>query len=493
MGNYILAIDQGTTGSTVLVFDKDAHVIGRGYQEFEQIFPKPGWVEHNPNQIWTSISDATTEAISKANIEVKEIAAIGITNQRETTTLWNRETSEPIYNSIVWQCRRTADLCDTLRNDGHAEIFQKKTGLILDAYFSGTKIKWILDNVENARQLATDSKLAFGTIDSYLVWRLSGNKTHITDFSNASRTLLMDLKTCDWDDALLELLTVPKNILPQIKSSSEVYAVTQGLDFLPDGIPISGIAGDQQAALFGQMCLTPGTAKCTYGTGAFALFNSGTTVPKSNNGLLATAAWQRANQTFYALEGSTFIAGAAVQWLRDGLGIINNASEIEALASSVDSSDGVVFVPALTGLAAPHWNPSARGAITGITRGTTGAHLARAALEGIAFQIYDVLTSMDKDLPNTSLNELKVDGGAAKNNLLMQFQADLLNVRIVRPKVLDTTASGAAFLAGLAIGFWEDIEQLKQAWQVDRIFEPKMPETERQAHLEKWQAAVQKL
>jgi glycerol kinase len=489
MPQYILSIDQGTTGTTVLVLDESLGVLAKVNQEFPQIYPRPGWVEHNPEAIWDSTQATIEGAVNKAGIDLSSVAGIGITNQRETTVVWRRRDGRPIHNAIVWQCRRTAEFCTELKERGLEELFRSKTGLVLDPYFSGTKIRWILDQVDGARAEAEAGALAFGTIDSFLVNRLSGGRTHVTDVSNASRTLLMDLASLSWDDELLGHMGVPAAMLPTICSSSEVYGTTLGLDVLPDGIPISGIAGDQQAALFGQVCFDTGEAKCTFGTGAFLLMNTGSTPVASERGLLTTVAWKIGDEVDYALEGSAFIAGAAVQWLRDGLGIIEKASDIEALAASVPDSGGVTFVPALTGLGAPHWRPDARGLLCGLDRGVTRAHIARATLEGIALQNADILKAMEAD-SGVSLASLKVDGGAAANNLLMQFQADILGVPIVRPKMLETTALGAGLLAGLAIGVWASRGEARSAWHHDRRFEPSMAAAEREAHLSRWTAAI---
>ncbi len=491
MSRNVLAIDQGTTGTTVLVLDERLNVLSKVNREFPQIYPRPGWVEHDPEAIWDSTQATIDGALAKAGVAPTSIAGIGITNQRETTTVWRRRDDRPVHNSIVWQCRRTADFCASLKEQGLEDLFRKKTGLVLDPYFSGTKVRWILDHVDGARDAADQGDLAFGTIDTFLVWRLSGGEAHVTDVSNASRTLGMDLQTLDWDDELLGHLGVPRSVLPEIRSCSEVYATTKGLDVLPDGVPIAGMAGDQQAALFGQVCFGDGEAKCTYGTGAFLLMNTGGTPVPSERGLLTTVAWQVGDETDYALEGSAFIAGAAVQWLRDGLGIISNAAEIEALALTVQDNGGVTFVPALTGLGAPHWRPDARGVICGLDRGVTRGHLARAALEGIALQNADILKAMQAD-SGVELATLKVDGGAAANNLLMQFQADILDVPIVRPQMLETTALGAGLLAGLATGVWSDKADAAEAWRADRRFDPAMDEATREAHLARWAAAVER-
>ncbi len=489
--SLILSIDQGTTGSTVLVFDERLQLRARGYREFAQHYPKPGWVEHDPEEIWTSVRGALTDALhaSGAAVDATKIVAVGITNQRETTILWERATGRPIGNAIVWQDRRTAEMCQKLKAAGHEDMVRKATGLVLDPYFSGTKIAWLLDHTPGLRARAERGEICFGTVDSYLVWRLSGGAVHVTDVSNASRTLLFDLHSLSWSQALLDLFKVPRAMLPDVRASSEIYSQTKNVAGLPDGIPISGMAGDQQAALFGQACFEVGEAKCTYGTGAFLLLNTGEKPVPSQNGLVTTVAWKLGDQVSYALEGSTFIAGAMVQWLRDGLGIIQSASEIESLARSVPDAGGVVVVPALAGLGAPHWRPDARGLITGLTRGTTKAHLARAVLEGVALQIADLATAMQKDAGLT-LRTLKVDGGAAANNLLMQFQADILGVTIVRPKLLETTALGAALLAGLAVQVWKSPEDARRAWAEDRRFEPQLARAEVDAHLERWKHAV---
>ncbi|MBI2336395.1 MAG: glycerol kinase GlpK [Deltaproteobacteria bacterium] len=491
MKDLILAIDQGTTGTTVLLIDKDLNLVGKKNNEFPQHFPQEGWVEHNLEEIWACTTRTIQDVLTQTGVDAGRIAGIGITNQRETTGIWERSTGKPIHNAIVWQCRRTADICNKLKKAGHEAKFKKKTGLVLDAYFSGTKIKWLLDNVPHAKARAKTGELAFGTIDTFLIYKLTGHQTHVTDVSNASRTLLMNLATLAWDAELMKILGVPAALLPEIRSSSEVYGHTQGVPGLPDGVPIAGIAGDQQAALFGQACFEVGSAKCTYGTGSFILLNTGTKIVPSKNKLLTTVAWKIGNKVNYALEGSAFIAGAAVQWLRDGLKMINSASEIEALAASVPDSGGVTVVPAFVGLGAPHWRPEARGTITGITRATTRAHVARATLEGIAFFQYDILQAMTKDL-GKKLKNLKVDGGAVANNLLMQFQADILGVKLFRPQMIETTGLGAAFLAGLAVGLWKDQSEITQSWKVDRIFDPKMNKREANQHVTRWQAAVKR-
>ena len=489
----ILAIDQGTTSSRAIVFDQHMRIAGVGQQEFTQHFPKSGWVEHDAEEIWQSVLSTCRAALDKAGVKASEIAAIGITNQRETVVVWERATGRPIHNAIVWQCRRTTAVCEKLKAEGHEPTIRERTGLVIDPYFSGTKVAWILDHVDGARARAARGELAFGTIDAYLVWRLTGGQVHVTDVSNASRTQLMDLRSCQWDDELLSLLRVPREVLPEIRGNAEVYGETKGMALLPDGIPIAGMAGDQQSALFGQACFDVGEAKCTYGTGAFLLMNIGTDVRLSEHGLLTTAAWRIGDEpTVYAFEGSAFIAGAAVQWLRDGLGFFASAAEVEEMAASVDSTDGVVLVPAFTGLGAPHWNPEARGVIWGITRGTTRAHIARAALEGVAFQNRDILEAMENDL-GERLRVLRVDGGAAANNLLMQFQADLLDVPISRPTLLETTALGAALLGGLGAGLFSDLQAVRDAWKEQRRFEPSMSDDARAEHLARWQAGLSRV
>jgi len=488
---HVIAIDQGTTGSTVLVLDEQLAVRGRGYKEFRQIYPQPGWVEHDANDIWSSVQAALAQAL--AGIEPSSIAAIGITNQRETSVIWDRKTGAPVHHAIVWQDRRTADRCAQLKADGKEARVRELTGLTLDPYFSGTKVRWMVDHVAGVAADARAGKLAFGTIDSYLLWRLSAGAAHATDLTNASRTLLFDLHTLAWSDELLELVGVPRQLLPAVVPSSGVCGTTKGVPGLPDGIPIAGLAGDQQSALFGQACFAPGDAKCTYGTGAFILMNTGDKPVASKSGLLTTVAWQLggSKELRYALEGSAFIAGAAVQWLRDGLGLITSASEIEALARSVPDSGGVIVVPAFAGLGAPHWRPDARAAITGITRGTTKAHLARATLEGIALQNVDILRAMERD-SGKKLGTLKVDGGAAANDLLMQFQSDVLGVEIARPELVESTALGAAFLAGLGTGVWKDTAQIQRTWREQRRFKPAADRAWVAPHLARWDAAVAK-
>lgn len=487
---YILALDQGTTSSRAIVFDHAGQICSVAQREFTQYFPKPGWVEHNPNEIWASQASVISEAISNININGLDIAGIGITNQRETTIVWDVDTEEPIYNAIVWQDRRTAEYCDVLKGQGLVDQIRNKTGLIIDAYFSGTKIKWILDNVPGARERAAQGKLRFGNVDSWLVWRLTRGEVHVTDVTNASRTMLFNIHDLKWDEDLLKLLDIPVSMMPEVKSSSEVYGHTKTTIFAHE-VPISGIAGDQQAALFGQMCIEPGAIKNTYGTGCFVMLNTGNKPVVSKNNLLTTIAWKIGKETTYALEGSIYVGGSVVQWLRDGLGIIKSSSEIEELASTVQDSAGVYFVPALTGLAAPYWDQYARGTIVGITRGTTAAHIARAALDGIAFQTHDIALAMAKDM-EAPLKELKVDGGASRNNLLMQYQANLLGINVVRPKITETTALGAAYLAGLAVGFWKDIDEVKTQWQVERVFEPTHDSEEIQQAKKGWEDAIKR-
>jgi glycerol kinase len=488
MPQCILAFDQGTTSSRAIVFAHDGSIKAVAQKEFTQIFPQPGWVEHDANEIWSTQLGVAAEALSQAGLSVKDIAAIGITNQRETTIVWDKKTGNPIYNAIVWQDRRTASFCDELKEKNHAAFIQQKTGLIIDAYFSATKLKWILDNVKGARDKAAKDELCFGTIDSWLLWKLTNGKVHATDVSNASRTMLYNIHDLKWDEELLQLFDIPKNILPEVRSSSELYGHTQNI-LTAQNIPISGIAGDQQAALFGQMCTQPGMVKNTYGTGCFMLMNTGNKPVTSKNNLLTTIAWQINGETKYALEGSVFIAGAVVQWLRDGLKIIRSSNEIESLSNSVKDSDGVYLVPAFAGLGAPYWNQHARGTMVGITRGTTAAHFARAALESIAYQTMDVVNAMQFDAGIT-LKELRVDGGATANNLLMQFQSDILNTKVIRPKVTETTALGAAYLAGLAVGYWNDMEEIQQQWQTDKIFESQIDDEKRKKLSREWQRAV---
>lgn len=470
MEKYILALDQGTTSSRAIVFNKSGNIVALAQKEFTQYYPQPGWVEHNAKEIWSSQATVLGEAILKAGINATDIAAIGITNQRETTIIWDRETGLPVYNAIVWQDRRTAGICDSLKEAGKEKLIQEKTGLLIDAYFSATKIKWILDNVEGARERAEKGLLAFGTVDSWLLWNFTAGAVHVTDITNASRTMLFNIHTRQWDDELLALLDIPASILPQVKSSSEVYGETSG-QLLAAKIPIAGIAGDQQAALFGQMCTQPGMVKNTYGTGCFMLMNIGEKPIISNNKLLTTIAWQIGDNIQYALEGSIFIGGAVVQWLRDGLGIISSSSVIEEKALKVTDNGGVYMVPAFAGLGAPHWNQHARGMIVGLTRGTTDEHIARAALESIALQTMEVLRAMEADA-GTTIKQLRVDGGATANNLLLQIQADVLDTEVIRPKITETTAIGSAYLAGLAIGFWKNVDEIQEQWIADRKFQP---------------------
>ena len=487
---YILALDQGTTSSRAIIFDHSGEIKAVSQKPFEQIFPKPGWVEHDPNEIWYTQASVAAEAVAKVGLTGADIAAIGITNQRETTIVWDRETGLPIYNAIVWQDRRTAKYCDELKEQGHAKMIQEKTGLVLDAYFSATKVKWILDNIDGARSRAEKGKLCFGTVDSWLIWKFTQGKQHLTDVTNASRTLLFNINTMQWDKELLELFTIPESMLPQVKSCSEVYCETATTLFATH-IPIAGIAGDQQAALFGQLCLHEGMAKNTYGTGCFMMMNTGNTPVKSKNNLLTTVAWQIDGKTTYALEGSVFVGGAAIQWLRDGAKLITHASETEAMATSVEDNGGVYFVPALTGLGAPYWDQYARGTMVGITRGTSREHIVRAALEAIAYQVYDVLEAMEHDSERES-NELRVDGGAVSNNFLMQFQSDIFRGKVIRPKVLETTALGAAYLAGLAVGFWKNTDELQKQWSIDKVFEPKMDKHRANKQLKQWHKAVER-
>ena len=487
---YILALDQGTTSSRAIVFDHNGQICSVAQKEFTQYFPKPGWVEHDANEIWSSEASVIAEAITQIDINGLDIAAIGITNQRETTIVWDIDTEEPIYHAIVWQDRRTAEYCDKLKAQGLVDKVREKTGLIIDAYFSGTKIKWILDNVPGARKRAEMGKLRFGNVDSWLIWRLTRGTAHVTDVTNASRTMLFNINTLQWDDDLLKLLDIPRSMMPEVKSCSEVMAHTKTTIFAHE-VPIAGVAGDQQAALFGQMCTEPGSIKNTYGTGCFVMLNVGEKPVLSKNNLLTTVAWKIGDKVNYALEGSIYVGGSVVQWIRDGLGFIKSSSEIEELASTVPDSGGVYFVPALTGLAAPYWDPYARGLICGITRGTTRAHIARAALDGIAFQTYDIAKAMAKDM-NAPLTELKVDGGASRNNLLMQFQANLLGINVVRPKITETTALGAAYLAGLAVGFWKNVDELRKQWQVERTFEPVKDSPEIEEAKKGWADAIQR-
>jgi glycerol kinase len=487
---HVLALDQGTTSSRAIVFDHGGKVRAVAQREFAQIFPRPGWVEHDPREIWASQIAVATEALGRAGIRPQDLAAVGITNQRETTVVWDRETGDPVCNAIVWQDRRTAEFCDRLETEGHAALVRERTGLVIDAYFSASKLAWILEHVPGARERAEAGRLAFGTVDSWLVWKLTGGATHITDVTNASRTMLFNIHTLQWDDELLRLFGVPASLLPEVRASSEVYgrvSTTLGLEH----VAVAGIAGDQQAALFGQMCTTPGLAKNTYGTGCFLLQNTGTTPVASANRLVTTVAWQVNGRTEYALEGSVFIGGAVVQWLRDGLGLITRSQDVEALAASVDDNGGVYLVPAFAGLGAPHWDAYARGTIVGLTRGTTAGHVARAALESIAYQVSDLLAAVQAD-SGIALGELRVDGGASVNDALMQFQADLLGVPVVRPAVTETTALGAAYLAGLAVGFWSSVDEIAGQWEAERRFEPRMARGEADRLRARWHAALER-
>jgi glycerol kinase len=486
---YILSIDQGTTGTHVTILDDRLEIAGKAYQEFPQYFPKPGWVEHDLSEIWDTVETCIQKGLRAAGLKGKAISAIGITNQRETTGLWSRFSGKPVHRAIVWQDRRTAPLCAELKARGEEPAVKERTGLVLDPYFSGTKLRWLLQNVPRAQALNAKGDLAFGTIDTWLVYKLTGGVAHVTDVSNASRTLLLNLRTLEWDEEMLELLGVPRAVLPKVAGSAEVYGTTRGMRSLPDGIPVSGMAGDQQAALFGQACFDEGDAKCTYGTGAFLLMNTGAAPVASRSGLLTTVAWRLGSTTTYALEGSAFIAGAAVQWLRDGLKVIKKSADVERLAASVKDSGGVVFVPALSGLGAPHWRPEARGLFTGMDRSTTVAHLARAVLDGVALQIYELAEAMAKDSGHP-LSSFKVDGGASANDLLMQFEADILDLPIVRPRNLETTGLGAAFLGGLGAGVFQGTEELRRSWKANRAFKPRMKPEQRSEYLERWRQAV---
>ena len=488
---YILAVDQGTTGTHVLVVDDRLEVVGESYREFTQHFPRPGWVEHDLGEIWKTVERGCRKAMEDADIRPRDVAAIGITNQRETTALWNRDTGQPVGRAIVWQDRRTAEACALLKERGEEPRVREMTGLVLDPYFSATKIQWLLENVDGARPLAETGKLAFGTIDSWLVYKLTGHARHVTDASNASRTLLYDLRGRGWSEAMLELFAIPPQLLPEVRSSAEVYGITKGCASLPDGISVSGMAGDQQAALFGQACFKSGESKCTYGTGSFLLMNTGTEPVASKSGLLTTVAWQIREETTYALEGSSFVAGAAVQWLRDGLRAIKKSAQVEKLARQVKDSGDVVFVPALAGLGAPHWKPEARGLLMGLDRSTTLSHVARAVLEGIALQTYELAQAMTAD-SGQAIPVLKVDGGASANDLLMQFQADILGTPVVRPRNVQTTAAGAAFLAGIGVGIWKDPEEIRASWRAGKTFRPKMDGALREHALAKWKRAVER-
>ncbi|PSQ97248.1 MAG: glycerol kinase [Bacteroidetes bacterium SW_9_63_38] len=487
---FVLALDQGTTSSRAILFDKSGQIQSVAQKEFEQIYPNPGWVEHNPDEIWSTQIGTASEALGRAGVSASDVAAVGITNQRETTIIWDRETGEPIHNAIVWQDRRTSGICDRLKDQGHLDLFQEKTGLILDAYFSGTKIKWLLDNVDGARKRAENGELAFGTVDSWLVWNLTGGSRHVTDATNASRTLLYNIHEGEWDDELLDILDVPRPLLPEVEDSSAVYGETK-VDAFGTSVPIGGIAGDQQAALFGQMCTSPGLGKNTYGTGAFMVQNTGQEAVTSENNLLTTIGYQLDDTTYYALEGSIFVAGAVVQWLRDELQIIRDAPEVEKLARKVDDNGGAYFVPAFTGLGAPHWDQYARGTIVGLTRGVNRNHLARAAIEGMAYQVADVIDAMEAD-SGIKTRELRADGGAAANDLLLQFQSDILDVPVIRPETLETTALGAAYLAGLAVGFWESQSEIKDQWELDKRFTPSMSPDRVETLRTGWSKAVER-
>lgn len=491
MPGIILSIDQGTTGTTIVLLDNELNIRAHGYREFKQIYPQPGWVEHNADDIWDSVLEAMTAAFSAGDISPADVGAIGITNQRETNLIWDAATGKPCHNAIVWQCRRTADICEKLKQDGQEELFQSKTGLLLDPYFSGTKLKWQFDHVPGLREEAEAGRVKAGTIDTYLTWKLTGGDAHVTDATNASRTLLMDLESLEWDEQLCTIMDVPQKALPDIRGCAEIYGHTKNVPTLPDGIPICGMAGDQQAALFGQACFEIGEAKCTYGTGAFLLMNTGGQPIPSANRLLTTVAWRINGKTTYALEGSAFIAGSAVQWLRDGLEMIESASQIEDLASQVPDTGGVTIVPAFVGIGAPHWRSDARGVITGLTLGTRRTHMARATLEGIALQNVDILKAMESD-SGRQLLRLKVDGGASANNLLMQMQSDFLGCTIVRPQIVETTALGAALLAGLGAGMWSGFADIAGIWKEDRTFNPDITEEDRAAVLKRWRAAVDK-
>ncbi|WP_088072570.1 glycerol kinase GlpK [Gottfriedia luciferensis] len=490
MNKYILSLDQGTTSSRAILFNKDGKIVHVAQKEFTQHFPKPGWVEHNAQEIWGSILAVIATCLSEADVKPEQVAGIGITNQRETTVVWDKTTGKPIYNAIVWQSRQTSEICDDLKEKGYGEIVHEKTGLLIDAYFSGTKVKWILDNVEGAREKANRGELLFGTIDTWLVWKLSGGNVHVTDYSNASRTLMYNIHELRWDEELLEMLTVPKNMLPEVRSSSEVYGHTVDYHFFGQNVPIAGIAGDQQAALFGQACFGEGMAKNTYGTGCFMLMNTGEKAVKSNHGLLTTIAWGLNGKVEYALEGSIFVAGSAIQWLRDGMRMFKDASKSEEYATRVESTDGVYIVPAFVGLGTPYWDSEVRGAVFGLTRGTTKEHFIRATLEALAYQTKDVLCAMEAD-SGIELKTLRVDGGAVKNNFLMQFQSDLLDVPVERPEVNETTALGAAYLAGLAVGYWENQETISKQWNMDKRFKPEMQDEKREELYSGWKKAIE--
>jgi glycerol kinase len=487
---YVLSIDQGTTSSRAILFNKKGQIVAVAQKEFRQIFPQAGWVEHDAMEIWASVQSVISEVLAKASVAAKEIASIGITNQRETAVVWDKHTGQPIYHAIVWQSRQTSSICEDLKEKGYSDLFQEKTGLLIDAYFSGTKVKWILDYVEGARGKAEQGDLLFGTIDTWLVWKLSGGKRHVTDYTNASRTLMYNIYELTWDDELLEILTVPKSMLPEVCPSSQVYTTTEPSLFFGEEVPIAGIAGDQQAALFGQACFEPGMAKNTYGTGCFMLMNTGEKAVRSKNGLLTTIAWGIDGKIEYALEGSIFVAGSAIQWLRDGLQLIKSAADSEPLANQVESTDGVYVVPAFVGLGTPYWDSDARGAVFGLTRGTTQAHFVRATLESLAYQTRDVLAAMEADAA-IQLKKLRVDGGATANNFLMQFQSDILDVPVERPVVLETTALGAAYLAGISVGFWKDKQEIAENWAIDRVYEAKMDDKTRETLYNGWQKAVE--
>jgi glycerol kinase len=487
MNSYILALDQGTTSSRAILFNHHGEPVSAAQKEFTQIYPQPGWVEHDAGEIWSTQAGVALEVITRAGIDSSQIAAIGITNQRETTVVWNRHTGKPVHNAIVWQDRRTSAYCDQMKQAGRGTRIRQKTGLIIDAYFSATKINWILEHVEGARQLAKEGQLAFGTIDTWLIWNLTQGKLHITDVSNASRTMLFNIHSLEWDKELLEIFDIPESMLPEVRSSSEVYGKTAGLFSSP--VHLAGIAGDQQAALFGQLCVNPGMVKNTYGTGCFMMMNTGEKPIDSSNNLLTTVAWRINNQVHYALEGSIFIAGAVVQWLRDSLGIIRKSADVEKLAAKVKDSEGVYFIPAFSGLGAPHWNQHARGTLVGLTRGSTAAHIARAAIDSIAYQTFEVLQAMEAD-SGIKIKELRVDGGATVNDMLMQFQSDLIGTRVVRPRITETTALGAAYLAGLAVGYWDDIANMQQQWQLDRAFSPQLPPEKIHELMHGWNRAI---
>lgn len=489
MKKYILSLDQGTTSSRAIIFNHEGNIVHSAQKEFTQIFPMPGWVEHNANEIWGSVLSVIAACLSESGITADQIAGIGITNQRETTIVWDRETSQPVYNAIVWQSRQTSGICDDLKTKGYNDLFRDKTGLLIDAYFSGTKVKWILDHVDGARDKAEQGKLLFGTIDSWLIWKLSGGKAHVTDYSNASRTLMFNIHELKWDEELLEILTVPKVMLPEVRSSSEIYAQTDDDQFFGKKVPICGVAGDQQAALFGQACFREGMAKNTYGTGCFMLMNTGEKAVRSQNGLLTTIAWSLNGKVEYALEGSIFVAGSAIQWLRDGLRMLKNARDSETYATRVDSTDGVYVVPAFVGLGTPYWDSDVRGAVFGLTRGTSKEHFVRATLESLAYQTKDVLSAMETD-SGIKLKTLRVDGGAVHNDFLMGFQSDILNVPVERPAVNETTALGAAYLAGLAVGYWEDQEEISTQWLLNHTFKPQMEEAKREHLYNGWKRAV---